>query len=181
MSAFDHYTSGSRSSLKRSACDRCQNMKLKCLRDSNYPQTCLRCLQTAVHCLTGPAKPLGRAARAAASLSRELPNYQEAEVTNISNSSADVNILRATFSNSDHLVSSSGHFDHIFLDPDRGVEPSLGPGSMNCSPTAIENAILHIPEIYGNEGSISSSQCTERYATPNIISVGFLDTAFLSC
>ncbi|KAI1746165.1 hypothetical protein F4680DRAFT_442434 [Xylaria scruposa] len=161
MSLPDHYTSGSRSSLRRSACDRCRSMKLKCMRDSNYPQTCLRCMQTAVHCLTGPAKPLGRAARAAASPAREPPNYQEPEIPNTSTSSADVDILGVTFNNSDHLVSCSGQFDNMLLDPDRGVEESLGPDSMDCSPTVMENTIMHIPEIYGNEGSISSSQCTE--------------------
>ncbi|KAI0436181.1 hypothetical protein F4803DRAFT_247464 [Xylaria telfairii] len=161
MSAFDHHESASRSSLRRSACDRCRTMKLKCLRDRNYPQTCLRCFRTAVQCLTGPAKPLGRAARAAVGPSREPAKLQEAEISSTNPSSASVDISGATFYNNDHLVNSSTLFDQILLEPIHGDRSFLGQCNMDCSPTAIENTIMHIPETDGNEESATSSQSSE--------------------
>ncbi|KAH8158110.1 hypothetical protein CIB48_g10133 [Xylaria polymorpha] len=161
MSAFDHHESASRSSLRRSACDRCRTMKLKCLRDRNYPQTCLRCFRTAAQCLTGPAKPLGRAARAAAGPSRDPVKLQEAEIPNINTSSAVLDTSGATFYSNDHLVNSPTLFDQILLEPIHGDGSFLGQCNMDYSPTAIENTIMHVPEMDGNEESTTSSQCSE--------------------
>ncbi|KAI0133356.1 hypothetical protein F4776DRAFT_664115 [Hypoxylon sp. NC0597] len=48
-----------RSSLRRTACDRCRHSKLRCLRDENQ-QKCTRCLRLDLRCEVAPAKPPGR-------------------------------------------------------------------------------------------------------------------------
>ncbi|KAI0384689.1 hypothetical protein F5Y04DRAFT_219384 [Hypomontagnella monticulosa] len=48
-----------RSSLRRTACDRCRHSKLRCLRDENQ-QKCTRCLRLELRCEVAPAKPPGR-------------------------------------------------------------------------------------------------------------------------
>ncbi|KAI1389184.1 uncharacterized protein F4822DRAFT_271990 [Hypoxylon trugodes] len=51
--------SHARSSLRRTACDRCRHSKLKCYRDENR-QECARCLRLELRCEVAPAKPPGR-------------------------------------------------------------------------------------------------------------------------
>ncbi|KAI1656245.1 hypothetical protein F4813DRAFT_390928 [Daldinia decipiens] len=48
-----------RSSLRRTACDRCRHSKLRCLRDENQ-EKCTRCLRLDLCCSVAPAKPPGR-------------------------------------------------------------------------------------------------------------------------
>ncbi|KAI1456493.1 hypothetical protein F4805DRAFT_225872 [Annulohypoxylon moriforme] len=48
-----------RSSLRRTACDRCRHSKLKCFRDENQLK-CARCLRLELRCEVAPAKPPGR-------------------------------------------------------------------------------------------------------------------------
>ncbi|KAI0180762.1 hypothetical protein GGR52DRAFT_4444 [Hypoxylon sp. FL1284] len=48
-----------RSSLRRTACDRCRHSKLRCLRDKNH-EKCDRCLRLELRCEVAPAKPPGR-------------------------------------------------------------------------------------------------------------------------
>ncbi|KAJ0108527.1 hypothetical protein J7T55_002131 [Diaporthe amygdali] len=54
----------SRSSLKRTACDKCRSRKLRCLRDEQNDndtlRACRRCANAGIVCVTSPAKPLGR-------------------------------------------------------------------------------------------------------------------------
>ncbi|KAI1800731.1 hypothetical protein F4811DRAFT_495220 [Daldinia bambusicola] len=52
-------TPHSRSSLKRTACDRCRRSKLRCLRDGNE-EKCTRCSRLDLCCSVAPAKPPGR-------------------------------------------------------------------------------------------------------------------------
>ncbi|XXG96370.1 hypothetical protein Hte_002652 [Hypoxylon texense] len=52
-------TPHARSSLRRTACDRCRHSKLKCFRDENQ-QKCARCLRLELRCEVAPAKPPGR-------------------------------------------------------------------------------------------------------------------------
>ncbi|KAI1769934.1 hypothetical protein F4818DRAFT_309184 [Hypoxylon cercidicola] len=52
-------TPHARSSLRRTACDRCRHSKLRCFRDENQ-QKCARCLRLELHCEVAPAKPPGR-------------------------------------------------------------------------------------------------------------------------
>ncbi|KAI0441752.1 hypothetical protein F4803DRAFT_521981 [Xylaria telfairii] len=49
---------------KRSACDRCRSLKLKCKRDNeNMAQPCIRCSRADAACCTSPAKSSARLAR----------------------------------------------------------------------------------------------------------------------
>ncbi|KAI1106412.1 hypothetical protein F4804DRAFT_42777 [Jackrogersella minutella] len=48
-----------RSSVRRTACDRCRHSKLKCFRDEKQ-QKCVRCLRLELRCEVAPAKPPGR-------------------------------------------------------------------------------------------------------------------------
>ncbi|KAI8958860.1 hypothetical protein F5Y11DRAFT_25637 [Daldinia sp. FL1419] len=59
-------TPHARSSLKRTACDRCRRSKLRCLRDENQ-EKCTRCLRLDLYCSVAPAKPPGRPRKATAS------------------------------------------------------------------------------------------------------------------
>ncbi|OTA99867.1 hypothetical protein M426DRAFT_27088 [Hypoxylon sp. CI-4A] len=52
-----------RSSLKRTACDRCRHSKLRCYRDENQ-QKCARCIRLELRCEVAPAKPPGRPRKA---------------------------------------------------------------------------------------------------------------------
>ncbi|KAI1374782.1 hypothetical protein F4677DRAFT_156010 [Hypoxylon crocopeplum] len=52
-------TPHARSSLRRTACDRCRHSKLRCFRDENQ-QKCARCLRLELRCEVAPAKPPGR-------------------------------------------------------------------------------------------------------------------------
>ncbi|KAI0885095.1 uncharacterized protein GGS22DRAFT_162758 [Annulohypoxylon maeteangense] len=52
-----------RSSLRRTACDRCRHSKLKCFRDENQ-RKCARCLRLELRCEVAPAKPPGRPRKA---------------------------------------------------------------------------------------------------------------------
>ncbi|KAI1440000.1 hypothetical protein F5Y02DRAFT_33507 [Annulohypoxylon stygium] len=52
-------TPHARSSLRRTACDRCRHSKLKCFRDENQLK-CARCLRLELRCEVAPAKPPGR-------------------------------------------------------------------------------------------------------------------------
>ncbi|KAI0095598.1 hypothetical protein F4814DRAFT_443447 [Daldinia grandis] len=52
-----------RSSLRRTACDRCRHSKLRCLRDGNQGK-CTRCLRFDLCCSVAPAKPPGRPRKA---------------------------------------------------------------------------------------------------------------------
>ncbi|KAI1087849.1 hypothetical protein F5B19DRAFT_45719 [Rostrohypoxylon terebratum] len=57
-------TPHARSSLRRTACDRCRHSKLKCFRDENQLK-CARCLRLELHCEVAPAKPPGRPRKSA--------------------------------------------------------------------------------------------------------------------
>ncbi|KAI0194233.1 hypothetical protein F4808DRAFT_464541 [Astrocystis sublimbata] len=82
-------------------------MKLKCMRDRTFPYACVRCLQSSEQCLTGPPKPLGRAARGAAA---------EAAVAATANNNAIITpeqIYPALSSSSSSLSSSSSPADNL--------------------------------------------------------------------
>ncbi|KAL7623674.1 hypothetical protein AAE478_005226 [Parahypoxylon ruwenzoriense] len=51
-----------RSSLRRTACDRCRHSKLRCFRDANQEnqEKCARCLRLDLRCEVAPARPPGR-------------------------------------------------------------------------------------------------------------------------
>ncbi|RYP75282.1 hypothetical protein DL771_002502 [Monosporascus sp. 5C6A] len=55
-------TTFSRATWKRSACDRCRALKLRCDRNKAGPSTeaCLRCSKSQAHCITSSTRPTGR-------------------------------------------------------------------------------------------------------------------------
>ncbi|KAI1176372.1 hypothetical protein F4777DRAFT_273111 [Nemania sp. FL0916] len=159
MSVHDPRDSRFRSSLRRSACDRCRRLKLKCLRDSNTTETCLRCHDGAVECLTGPAKPLGRAARANIipnrSGSGESPPRRGTDSSwnapvDWSSRGENADSLVSTYAmHGNDLSSPPGIFDYNTLpEPSLGVPPSVCPLDINSSLEAIENIALHLPGSY---------------------------------
>ncbi|KAI2784146.1 hypothetical protein F4815DRAFT_456975 [Daldinia loculata] len=74
-------TAHPRSSLRRTACDRCRHSKLRCLRDENQ-EKCTRCLRLDLCCSVAPAKPPGR------------PRKVVSSQTTISRSAAESNVSR---------------------------------------------------------------------------------------
>lgn len=51
---------GGRNTSRRSACDRCREHKLRCLRDNSSQEPCRRCSRAGASCITGQALPPGR-------------------------------------------------------------------------------------------------------------------------
>ncbi|KFX97090.1 hypothetical protein V490_02965 [Pseudogymnoascus sp. VKM F-3557] len=56
---------GGRNAPRRSACDRCREHKLRCLRDNVNQEPCRRCSRAGANCITGQALPAGRPIHAA--------------------------------------------------------------------------------------------------------------------
>ncbi|KFZ09208.1 hypothetical protein V502_08872 [Pseudogymnoascus sp. VKM F-4520 (FW-2644)] len=52
--------SDGRNTSRRSACDRCREHKLRCLRDNANQEPCRRCSRAGANCITGQALPPGR-------------------------------------------------------------------------------------------------------------------------
>ena len=78
MLVSDSHQRQARSSLKRSACDRCRTHKLRCPRDTNYATACKRCERANVRCTTGAPKPPGRPVRSTAPTEQQGPTLSEA-------------------------------------------------------------------------------------------------------
>lgn len=103
MSVENPYVHAStRSSLRRSVCDRCRYMKLKCLRDQESPHACFRCLRSGENRLTGPAKSLGRAVRMSHLIPDTPPNWHgDGPESSI--------LLSGPYCNSQYIFPSSAH------------------------------------------------------------------------
>ncbi|KAI0853778.1 hypothetical protein F5Y00DRAFT_223566 [Daldinia vernicosa] len=69
-----------RSSLRRTACDRCRHSKLRCLRDENQ-EKCTRCLRLDLRCSVAPAKPPGRPRKVASSSQTTISDSAAAEAS----------------------------------------------------------------------------------------------------
>lgn len=54
------FSEGGRNTSRRSACDRCREHKLRCLRDNSSQEPCRRCSRAGANCITGQALPPGR-------------------------------------------------------------------------------------------------------------------------
>jgi hypothetical protein len=121
---------------KRSACDRCREHKVRCLRGEQSNQACARCQRAGASCNTSSARPLGRPRTAfasskvrdrnhsrsshnASSCSRQQPNSMQPQERSVSQTEnaplwAEVDENQGLFSNTrpdnsflDGLVSTS--------------------------------------------------------------------------
>lgn len=54
------FSDGGKNTSRRSACDRCREHKLRCLRDNSNQEPCRRCSRAGADCITGQALPPGR-------------------------------------------------------------------------------------------------------------------------
>ncbi|KAI5860375.1 hypothetical protein GGS23DRAFT_234770 [Durotheca rogersii] len=116
-----------RSSLRRTACDRCRHSKLRCFRDENQ-ERCARCIRLDLRCEIAPARPPGRprkvvssAALAGKSLATSASSSPQPPEPNTSQSSPspDYHVTDipgespAASSVSDHRQQQQHHYEAI--------------------------------------------------------------------
>ncbi|KAI2465639.1 hypothetical protein F4781DRAFT_424680 [Annulohypoxylon bovei var. microspora] len=116
-----------RSSLRRTACDRCRHSKLKCFRDENQLK-CARCLRFELRCEVAPAKPPGRPRKA------PLAPAAVAEATDNTDIISTLLLENGTQSNAEEeaqsSVSQSQSSGDLVLGG-FGQAPPLSPGNLN--------------------------------------------------
>lgn len=140
----------SRSSLERTACDKCRSQKLRCVRDEPADKdslpACKRCVDTGLVCVTGPPKPLGRHSVRQKHVSR------------------DALLVVSTRSGDDAGIRDSGLMD--IQVPHAGSSGTRPPETNNTSPSSSSSLVVDLLETVLDETGRSGKTCDDTSAHP---------------